>query len=427
MKVYKFGGASVKDADSVRNVLRVIQHHQDDHLLVVISAMGKTTNAMEAVVNAYFEKGDAWEKALKEVKVYHRDIMYDLFGDYMHAIFQTAEKIYDYIERFLAQEDLDNYDYIYDQIVPAGELLSTKIVSAYLQAEKVPNEWLDARKLVLTDNRYRSSKVDWEATEAKVTEVLAGFKGKKKKHKLAITQGFIGGGEHNRMTTLGREGSDFTAAIFASVMNASEVTIWKDVPGVLNADPKWFNNTEKLDNISYKEAIELAYYGATVIHPKTIKPLRNKKIPLYVSSFLDHQEKGTVIDENASGDGLVPSYIFKADQVLVSIASRDFSFMADEKIGDLFHYFAKHRVRINAMQNSAISFSASVDNDASKIKTLMDDLGEDYSILYNEGLELLTIRHYDNKTVEELLRGRDVLLEQKSRQTIRVLMKNAVN
>lgn len=417
MKVFKFGGASVKDTDGVRNLGSVLDRYGKDELLVVVSAMGKTTNALEEVVQNLMADKD-WKTPLEKVFKTHLGMLGELAGPHGEA-HEALKKVNDYAFAFLGQDGGSDYDFIYDQIVSIGEIISTKIVVEYLRSAGMDVEWTDARKLVHTDNNYRDARVNWSATEERVKQMWAG-----RKSRIVVTQGFIGGGDHNRMTTLGREGSDYSAAIFAYCLGAQSVTIWKDVPGVLNADPKYFNNTVLLPNISYREAVELSYYGASVIHPKTIKPLENKNIPLHVKSFQKPGEPGTLINHNTSEDSRVPSYIFKERQVLLSISSRDFSFIVEEHMSDILGRFARHKVKINTMQNSAISFSVSVDEDKAKLEALMDDLKNDYQVLYNSGLELLTIRHFNDLIAAELVRGKEVLLEQKTRHTLRVLMRD---
>lgn len=418
MKVFKFGGASVKNADGVRNLKKIITQHNDGELLIVISAMDKTTNKLEMVVNA-FTTDQAWKEHLEEVFDFHKKALHELAGTDLTEANETLDKIKTYAFTFLEQDGGSEYDFIYDQIVSLGEILSTKIIAAYLNHEGVKVEWQDARKLVRTDNNYRDARVNWEITEEQVKAMW-----NEKSEAIILTQGFIGGGDHNRMTTLGREGSDFSAAIFAYCLNAESVTIWKDVPGMLNADPKFFSNTSLLPNISYKEAIELSYYGASVIHPKTVKPLENKNIPLHIKSFVDPNLAGSVINQNTSEDSKIPSYIFKTDQVLLSISTRDFSFIVEEHISDIFSRFAKHKLKIQTMQNSAISFSVSVSNHPTKIQELIENLQRDYQVLYNEGLELMTIRHYNENITQELIKDKQVLLEQKTRHTMRLLMRN---
>lgn len=417
MKVFKFGGASVKNADAVKNVARVIKLHNEP-LVVVISAMGKTTNALEKVVESYIAQDGNCFDLLNESKSFHLEIMNTLFEDKSHPVFEEIHNTFVEIEWEIEDEPQREYGYVYDQIVSVGELLSTKIVNAYLNSQNLTSKWLDARNIIQTDNSYRDAKVDWESTEKLAKESL------NDNNNIVITQGFIGSSSELFTTTLGREGSDFSAGIFAYCINAESVTIWKDVPGMLNADPKWFDDTEKLSNISYHEAVELAYYGATVIHPKTIKPLQNKQIPLYVKSFVDPEKEGTIINQNTAKDSLIPSFIFKMDQVLISIEAKDYSFIMEEHLSHIFSVFAKHRVKINLMQNSAISFSVSVDYDKIKFSKLIDELKSSYKVLFNENLELVTIRHYDQATIDRVTKNKELLLEQKTRHTARMVMKN---
>lgn len=416
MIVFKFGGASVKDADGVKNLYKILDQFKDQEVFVVVSAMGKTTNALEKVVQDFVAKSD-WKSALNQVFDEHETVLNALATEHGDA-HEAMEKIKAYANAFLEADTDADYDFLYDQIVSIGEILSTKIISSYLKSQGLMNDWLDARKLIHTDNNYRAANVDWELTNQRVSSAWEW-----KKNNIVISQGFIGGGDHNRMTTLGREGSDFSAAIFAFCLDAESVTIWKDVDGVLNADPKYFNNAELLPNISYREAVELSYYGASVIHPKTIKPLENKEIPLYVKSFIHPEQEGTHINTNTSEDSKIASYIFKEEQVLLSISAKDFSFIVEEHISDIFQRFARHRMKINTMQNSAISFSVSVDADKNKLEELIADLQTDYEVRYNEGLELLTIRHFNEKIALELATGKEILLQQKTRHTLRMLMR----
>lgn len=422
MRVFKFGGASVKDADAVRNVADVISLYPEDDLVIVISAMGKTTNSLEELVNTYFSGDKQLPERFEALKAFHFDIIQDLFKDPSHTIYDWTNKQFDALEETLNGEPSNDYDYEYDQIVSRGELLSTTIISAFLNEIGTTNQWVSARKLILTDDNYRDARVDWVATNKAVNENLGPlFKGNGRN--IAITQGFIGSsGQHT--TTLGREGSDYTGAILAYCLEASDLTIWKDVPGVLNADPKWFDNTEKLDSISYREAIELAYYGASVIHPKTIQPLRNKEIPLLVNSFLEPSAEGTIIQLSEDRDDLIPSFIFKMDQVLISISPKDFSFIVEENLSQIFDLFAKARVTINMMQTSAISFSVSVNDDDRRLPPLIKELQQHYHVKYNSGLELVTIRHYDQPTIERVTQGKELLVEQRSRTTARMVMKD---
>jgi aspartate kinase len=420
MKVFKFGGASVKDAGAVKNVGEIIKLY-NENLVVVISAMGKTTNGLESVVDSYYNKDGSTSENLQLVKDFHTNILNDLFEDKRHPIFNDIHNTFVEIEWEIEEEANRDYDYVYDQIVSIGEILSTKIVSTYLNEIGIANQWKDVRNLIQTDNTYRNAKVDWQLTEELVSKEL---KLSDKEHSINITQGFIGSSSELFTTTLGREGSDFSAGILAYCLNAESVTIWKDVPGMLNADPKWFDETTKLENISYHEAVELAYYGASVIHPKTIKPLQNKNIPLHVKSFVSPHDDGTLINENTKDDELIPSFIFKMNQVLISISAKDYSFITEDSLSHIFSVFSDYAVEINLMQNSAISFSACVTFDNQKTDSLIATLKKDYKILYNEGLELVTIRHYDQQTIDRVTLKKEILVEQKSRQTARFVMKS---
>jgi len=416
MQVFKFGGASVKNAEAVKNVAHILGLHGDEKILVVVSAMGKTTNELEKIVEGYINQSDDLKTLVDSLKKYHSDIVNQLFNEPNPSLNEALEKIFGYLEKRLTIPPSDNFDLNYDQIVPVGELLSTKIIASYLNLNSNLCQWVDARKLILTDSRFRKANIDWELTEMAI-------QGLDWEQNILVTQGFIGGTKGNFMTTLGREGSDFTAAIFANALNAKSVTIWKDVPGVLNADPKYFNNTEKLEEISYKEAIELAYYGASVIHPKTIKPLQNKKIPLHVKSFLNPEELGTVISENFEKDGLIPCYIFKTNQVLVSFSTKDFAFISEKHISQIFDTLYGLGLEVNTMQNSAINFSINTSFEKNKLEALMKVLENQYAIKYNDGLDLLTIRHYNDEILKVLTKGRKILLEQRSRNTVRLLMR----
>jgi aspartate kinase len=428
MKVFKFGGASVKNAEAVKNVGKVINLFNDD-LVVVVSAMDKTTNALEKVVESYMNNDGLSFENLQLVKDFHYQIMDELFGDLpdgkagrKHPVFEEIHNAFVEIEWEIEDAPTRSYDYVYDQIVSVGEVISTKIISAYLNLIGIKNKWVDVRNIIQTDNSHRDARVNWELTENLVKKELHLATDKTSK-KVFVTQGFIGSSSENFTTTLGREGSDFTAGILAFCLNAESVTIWKDVPGMLNADPKWFNETQQLKNISYHEAVELAYYGASVIHPKTIKPLQNKNIPLYVKSFLNPTAEGTVIDNNMQYDELIPSFIIKKNQVLISIESKDYSFIIENNLSQIFGIFANNGVKINLMQNSAISFSVVVDNNPQKMPQLINELKPFYKVLYNENIDLVTIRHYNQPAIDKVVDGKIVLLEQKSRNTIRMVLK----
>lgn len=420
MLVFKFGGASVKDADAVKNVASILSRYKNEKIVVVISAMGKTTNALEKLTAAYYYQKEDPNVLLEEIKKYHFDIARQLFQNENHPFFNELENTF--VELLWAIEDAPthSYDQEYDQIVSLGELLSTKIVSAYLNDTGIKNTWQDARGFIQTDNTYREGKIDFELTASLVgTELLPQLT----KSDIVITQGFIGGTSENFTTTLGREGSDYTAAVIAFCADAESVTIWKDVPGVLNADPKWFDNTVKIDELTYQDAIELTYYGATVIHPKTIKPLQNKNIPLFVKSFINPEKEGTIVN-NSNKKLPIPSFIFKISQVLISIQPKDFSFIAEENLSAIFHSFSLLGIKIHMMQLSAINFSLCTDFDERKINSLIKELGTDYRVLYNSGVELCTIRYYDQETIDRVSVNKQILLEQRSRYTIQMVLKS---
>jgi aspartate kinase len=418
MKVFKFGGASVKDADSVRNVVNVLNIYSEDKIAVVVSAMGKMTNALERLLHAYYYATGKIDEEFYNIKEYHMGITSALFPDEKSEIYTDLDNIFTLFKTRLTIPNSENYDYEYDQIVSVGEIISSKILSAYLNSAGIENLWIDARSIIRTDNTYRDARIDWDKTVELVNDSM-----KFHKERIYITQGFIGSTAENITTTLGREGSDFSAAILAYSLEADKVAIWKDVPGVLNADPKYFDDTIKLEQLSYHDAIELAYYGASVIHPKTIKPLQNKKIPLWVKSFLHPREKGTII-QNDKVELQIASFIFKMDQVLITISARDFSFIAEHNLGDIFHELSRLRVRINVMQNTALSFSICVDWDERRIPELIKSLETDYMIKYNKGLELVTIRHYDQETIDRVVVNKEVLLEEKTRNTVQMVMRD---
>ncbi len=427
MKVFKFGGASVKSASAVRNIADILNRFPADDLIVVISAMGKTTNALERYLDACRKQQPEAAACLEQLKHYHLEIMDELFADSDHAVYTDVQFIFDHLQQFLEAGPAESYDVQYDAMVSCGELLSTKIVSHYLNDAAIVNQWFDARELIKTDDTFREGKVDWKLTGYLVEKILEPyFDVCDRQRGIAVTQGFIAGTIDDQTTTLGREGSDYSGAIMAYCTDAESLTIWKDVPGVLNADPKYFDVTEKLPRISYKEATELSYYGASVIHPKTLKPLQNKQIPLLVKSFFMPTDEGTQIQEGVECDHLVPSFIFKVDQMLISIAPKDFSFIDEHNLSCIFGLFAKYRIKLRLMQSSAISFSACIDNRHDKLPQLLDELGENFEVKYNEGLELLTIRHYDEPTIERLIIDKEVLLIQKGRSTARLVLRPLV-
>lgn len=425
LQVFKFGGASVKDATGVKNLTEILksEHNssntRENKLVVVVSAMGKTTNLLEKLLVRFFNEKSLENPYLEEAKAFHFGIASELFPDPTHPIFDEISNLFVEIEWVLEDGPVDSFDFTYDQIVSMGELLSTTVVSHYLNSQGLTNTWVDARNFIATDNQYREANVDWEKTEKLIQ---AGFPPLLEKG-LIVTQGFIGSTSENFTTTLGREGSDYSAAIFAACLDAKQVCIWKDVPGVLNADPKWFDHTELIPELSYLDAIELTYYGATVIHPKTIKPLQNKGINLFVRSFLDSSGQGTRIGKEASHLP-VSSFIFKVDQVLISIMPKDFSFIVEDNLSHIFHLFHTHRVKINMMHNSAVSFSVSVDNQPEYLNNLVHALEKDFQVNVQDKLELITIRYYDQDTMERVLKEKEIIMELRDRNTCQLLVKN---
>lgn len=417
--VFKFGGASVKDAQGVKNLSKVVSLNQDKQLLVVISAMGKTTNALEELVRHYINNDNQAHFIFEQIKKYHYDLMADLFSD-QHPIYDKVANTFVEIDWMLEDEPHPEFDFNYDQIVSVGELVSTRIVSAYLNQVGLKNHWLDVRGYIQTDNTYREGLVNWEQTCDNIQNDIPSILEKQ----IIITQGFIGGTSENFTTTLGREGSDYTAAIFASCLRADSVTIWKDVPGVLNADPKLFDNTKKYEALSYSEALEMTYYGATVIHPKTIKPLRNGNIPLLVKPFLHPEESGTIIKDIPSAKEIEPAIIVKMNQSIISLSTKDFSFITENHLSSIFAAFAQAHLKINMMQVSALSFSCCIDWDELRFKKLNDTLKEEFKIKYNTDLELLTVRHFQNELIKQLSSGKQILMEQFSRNTVQIVLRN---
>lgn len=416
MRVFKFGGASIKDADSVKNIVKVLQEVGYDNTLVVVSAMGKITNAMEAIVNAYFDDKAALSTSIQEVVDFHYTILIDLFPNNQHPVFKKVKTLFDEVEGFLAWNKSPNYNFVYDQVVGYGELVSTTIISEYLNEVGIKNKWLDVRTLIKTNNSYRDTTVDWDKTQQKVSNGVD-------QKLLNITQGFLGSDNNNFTTTLGREGSDYTAAILAYCLNASSVTIWKDVPGVLNADPRYFKETQLLNSISYREAIELAFYGASVIHPKTLQPLQRKEIPLHVKSFIHPKNDGTKVGKGVAIDPKVPCFIVKKNQVFMKLSSLDFSFIVENSISELFKMFHEYKMKVDLIQNSAISFSVCVDNKFGRLDELLNTLKSRFNVVYHEDVSLYTIRHFNAKAIESLLNGHDVLLEQRGKETVQFVIK----
>lgn len=416
MRVFKFGGASVKDADGIRNVHSVLQTVGYEDVLLVVSAMGKTTNALELVIANYFEKSPALQSSVQEVKKYHNQIVMDLFEDEKHTVFSDLSALFADLDNFLNQNKSPNYNFVYDQIVSYGELISTKIISHYLTLMGIHTQWVDVRTLIKTDTNYRDATVNWDKTQALISKEI-------KKKELTVTQGFLGSDENNFTTTLGREGSDYTAAIFAYCLNATSVTIWKDVPGVMNADPRYFENASLLHQISYREAIELAFYGATVIHPKTLQPLQRKEIPLHVKSFISPLMPGTSVSKGADLEPHLPCFIVKKNQLLISLSSLDFSFIMEENISEIFSLLSQHKMKVDLIQNSAISFSVCVDDKFGNFESLKNTLSKKFAVTYNENVSLFTIRHFDEKSAKMVEKNKKVVLKQISRETMQIVTK----
>ena len=419
MRVFKFGGASVKDAKGVKNLANIVAQ-SEGNLVVVVSAMGKMTNAFEELVKAYY-KGDEnrWEH-LALIKNYHFQIIDELF-DSAEEIYPEIDALFFKIEDRMDRRSSLDYDFEYDQLVGYGEIISTKIISAYLNKTGIKNRWMDVRFVLRTNDKWRDASVNWEQT-AELMKLNYTFTDER----IYITQGFLGATISDLTTTLGREGSDFTAAIIGSVLKAKKVEIWKDVPGILNADPQYFKNPKKIEKMSYREAVELTFFGAKVIHPKTIKPLENSNIPLHVRSFLKPEASGTLIASNeATGDvKKIPVFIMKIRQVLITLSQPDFSFMDEKSMAWIFGIFSTLNMKINLMQHSALNLSVSIDMPERGIHDLIEQLAEQFEVRYNDGLELITIRHYTPEAIEQEIAHRTVFVEQKTRRIARFLVKD---
>ena len=412
MRVFKFGGASVKDARGVKNLTRIVKLHIEKPLIVVVSAMGKSTNLLEKISDFSHRKSKINQADIDSFSQFHKSIISDLF-ELDHEVFKELDVLVaELSEKLLLYSDKP-YDFYYDQVVSYGEMISTRILHHYLLSQGVKCNWLSAGDLIKTNSNYRDGRIDWEKSSIAASNI------KVESGEVMLTQGFLGQSDDGSVTTLGREGSDYSAAILAYIFNADEVVIWKDVPGLLNADPRVFSDTIKLDEISFKEAIELSYYGATVIHPKTLQPLKEKSLPLFVKSFEEIEATGSKISNNEAFDKNVASYILKQDQILLSITPPDLTFVVEENLSHIFSVFAEFKVKIHLMQNSALNFSVCVDNDKRKIPKLIEALSKSYRVLFNDGLALLTVRHYSEALLDELIKDKKVFVEQKTRNTAR--------
>ena len=416
MRIFKFGGASVKDADGVRNVAKVLQHEGTENTLVIISAMGKMTNYFEEIIDTYFYELEDLNLKLNKVELYHKKIISDLFQK-ENEIYSEIDVLFRELSWFLARNTSQRYNYVYDQIICFGELLSTKILSAYLNLLQIDNHWLDVRNYIKTDSNYRDAKVNWILTQQIINDKLD-------LNKLNITQGFLGGNDTENTTSLGREGSDYTAGIFAYCLNAESVTIWKDVPGILNADPRVFKETTLIEQISYEETIEMAFYGASVIHPKTIKPLQNKEIPLFVKSFLNPKNSGTIVSKGVRLNPYIPCFIVKKNQIFVSISANDFSFMVEDNLSYIFKKLHDYKLKVNLIQNSAISFSVCVDNKFDNFDAFYTELKSEFKIDFQKKVDLYTIRHFNNETIAKVTKRGESLLSQTNKETIQIVLKS---
>jgi aspartate kinase len=416
MKVYKFGGASVKDAAGIRNLVKIVSGEKAN-LVIVVSAFGKTTNALEKVLKAWLAGDKSYRDHLDNIYSYHASIADELFpsGNSARA---KIDNSFANLREYLLASKRSSFDYEYDQIVSHGEIWSTIIVAEYLKKEGFNAEWADIRKCLHTDDRYRDANILWNESSGPVKATFD-FK----RFQIYVTQGFIGGTTAGQSTTLGREGSDYTAAIIANMLDAVSVTVWKDVPGLLNADPKWLPDAVRLEEISYKEAVEMTFSGAKVIHPKTIKPLHNKSIPLHVKSFINPLEPGTIVKADATLRKILPVFIRKENQILISILPKDFSFVMGDNLSWIFQSFTRHGIKVNLVEASAISINVCVDDERSKVDSLLADLKTEYSVFYNENVEMLSIRHYTPEAIERISSGREILLEQKARSTVRFVVR----
>ena len=414
MKILKFGGASVKDAEGVKNLEKVLKITGTSDVLIIVSAMGKTTNALEEVIDHYYHSKHKLQSSIQAVKKYHNAILLDLFENESEPVFEVVSRLFQELTDFFDRNKSPDYNFVYDQTVGYGELVSTTIISHYLNHKGIKNNWLDVRELIKTNTNYRNAKVEWSSTQKNIKTAVS-------LDKLIVTQGYIASDINNFTTTLGREGSDYSAAIFAFCLNAKSVTFWKDVPGVLNADPRYFENASLLDQLSYEEAIELSYYGASVIHPKTLQPLQRKEIPLYVKSFLNPKQTGTKIAKNLKLSPNIPCYILREHQVLISVSSLDFSYIVEENISHIFKLLHLHKMKVHLIQNSAISFSVCIENNFDTLEVLLLELKAKYKVSVEKGVNVFTLRHHNQQAIDEIEKNKRVLLKQITPKTVQIL------
>ncbi len=416
MKVFKFGGASVMDAAGIRNLYRIVSQ-ETGNLVIVVSAFGKTTNALEKVLKSWLSGQEEYSDLLEDIYGYHISIAEELFPS-SNSSKSKIDISFAKLGEYLKSSDKCGYDFDYDQVVSYGEIWSTIIVESFLRHSGLNTEWIDIRGNLITDDRFRDANILWNESTARVKSVFS-FKGKN----IYVTQGFIGSTIAGQTTTLGREGSDYTAAILANMLDAERVVVWKDVPGLLNADPKWMPDASKLEEISYREAVEMTFSGAKVIHPKTIKPLQNKNIPLYVKSFISPEEEGTIIKADAILKEGLPVFIRKENQILVSILPKDFSFVMGDSLSRIFYSFLLHGIKVNLVEASAVSIDVCIDDERIKVDSLIDDLKSEFTAVYNDDLEMLSIRHYTPEAIERITLGREILLEQRTRSAVRFVVR----
>lgn len=416
MIVYKFGGASVKNADGIKNLSDIVSKEKEN-LVIVVSAFGKTTNALERVLKGWHAGKPEWINEFNEIRDSHFSVVRQLFNN-SGEVELLLGKSFDELKARLSTIKPGDYDHDYDMIVSMGEVWSTIVVEAFLRSRSFNSKWIDIRKLLLTDNRHRDANIMWNESSMRIREII-----RFEEHRIYVTQGFIGASPEGDSTTLGREGSDYTAAVLANILDAVKVVVWKDVPGIMNADPKWLKGAETLRNISYNEAVEMTFSGAKVIHPKTIKPLHNKNIPMQVRSFIDHDDKGTIISSDASFGGAVPIFVRKEGQILISVFPKDLSFVIGENLAGVFRHFEQFGVKVNMVQAGAVKIDVCADDDRPRIEKVIKELDKDYKILYNEGVEMLTIRHYKPDSAEIVTHDLEILISQTTRTSARYVVR----
>ncbi len=422
MNVFKFGGASVKDPDGIKNVASIIRRFKgEDPLIVVVSATGKTTNALEKVINAKFKKSSEASQLLENIKIAHNTIVENLFDSIPKELLDNIQEHFVEAEWVIEEDRAMSYDYVYDQIIGVGELISSRILASYLNSINIPCEWIDARSIIRTDETWREGRIQWKETNEQIMNACLPITAQ---GKIVVTQGFIGSTKDNNTVSLGREGSDYTAAIISAALGAKAMTIWKDVPGVLTADPKVFDHVSKLDRLSFMEAIEMTYYGAKVIHPKTIQPLKNKNIPLHVKSFINPEESGTLIFGEIERE-YPPIVVLESNQALIHFSSKDLSFIAEDHLAHLFNLFDELRIKVNVMRNTAISFTVCVGNDSAKLNQLCQKVENDFTVIIDSDLDLYTIRHCNDAMLPKLLEEKIIIMEEKIRKTVQVVVKDA--